>query len=254
VAAADTLSALDFADSYDPTPGPEPARVVMSQRWTELTYLHWPYDPASVAPLLPAGTVPDTFGGVTWIGLIAFWMRDVRVLGSAPVPYLSSFLETNVRAYARDGQGRRSVVFFSLDASRLLPVAVARTSYRIPYIWSTMRRYRNGDEVSYLLRRRVGPAASRITVRIGAPLTATPLDHFLTARWGLHSRWYGVTSYVPIIHEPWPLQAAELIDLDDSLVLAAGLPAPSGPPRVLYSPGVHVRLGTPQRLRHSAPR
>jgi uncharacterized protein YqjF (DUF2071 family) len=235
-------------DFYDPTPGPEPAHPVMTQRWTELTYLHWPYDPAAVQALLPAGTRPDTFDGVTWIGLIAFVMRDVRVLGAPSIPYVSDFPETNVRAYAIDAEGRRSVVFLSLDITRLLPVAIARASYRLPYIWSSMRVERQGSDVTYLARRRRSGVRSRISVRVGDGVEATPLDHFLTARWGLHSRWYGVSAYVPIAHEPWPLRSAELLDLDDGLVEAAGLPAPVGAPRVLYSDGVHVQLGTPSRL------
>ncbi len=235
-------------ESFDPTPGPEPARVVMTQDWTRVTYLHWPYDPADVAPLLPQGVMPDVADGVTWIGLIAFHMRNVGVLGTPPIPYLSEFCETNVRAYTVDAQGRRSVVFFSLDADRLLPVAVARVGYNLPYIWSAMSLGQRGDELSYRTRRRRSGITSHIRVRVGDAVTAEPLDDFLTARWGLHSGWYGTTAYVPITHEPWPLRSAELLELDDGLVAAAGLPEPTGSPRVLYSDGVHVRLGTPSRL------
>jgi uncharacterized protein YqjF (DUF2071 family) len=220
----------------------------MHQDWTRVTYLHWPYDPADVAPLLPAGVVPDVVDGVTWIGLIAFVMRRVRVLGLPPVPYLSDFLETNVRAYTVDAQGRRSVVFFSLDADRLLPVSVARVGYNLPYIWSSMQLLSRGDELTYTTRRRLSGVTSRVRVRVGGPVEADPLDDFLTARWGLHSRWYGSTAYVPITHEPWPLRSAELLEFDDGLVAAAGLPEPTGAPRVLHSDGVAVRLGTPTRL------
>jgi uncharacterized protein YqjF (DUF2071 family) len=220
----------------------------MTQDWTRVTYLHWPYDPADVAPHLPAGVVPDTMGGVTWIGLIAFHMRKVRVLGTPPIPYLSDFCETNVRAYTVDQQGRRSVVFFSLDADRLLPVTAARVGYNLPYIWSAMSMRQRGDELTYETRRRVSGARSHIRVRIGDAVTADPLDDFLTARWGLHSRWYGTTAYVPITHAPWPLRSAELLELDDGLVEAVGLPKPVGAPRVLHSDGVRVRLGTPIRV------
>ena len=239
---------MDATESYDPTPGPPPAHTVMRQAWTEVTYLHWPYDPAVVRPLLPPGAEPDTFGGVTWIGLIAFAMRRVGVLGGPPVPYLSNFLETNVRAYAVDRRGRRSVVFLSLDANRLLPVAIARVGYRLPYIWSSMQIRRRAGEGTYTTQRRLGAVTSRISVQVGATVAAEPLDDFLTARWGLHSRWYGATAYVPVAHRAWPLRAAELLDLDDGLVRAVGLPAPVGAPRVLYSDGVDVRLGAPVRL------
>jgi len=80
---------------------------------------------------------------------------------------------------------------------------------------------------------------------------ADPLDHFLTARWGLHSRWYGGTAFTPVSHERWPLQRAELLELADGLVTATGLPAPVGPPRVLHSAGVDVRIGRPFKLRRS---
>ena len=42
---------------------------------------------------------------------------------------------------------------------------------------------------------------------------------------------------------------AELLGLDDNLLTAAGLPAPTGPPQsVLYSPGVPVTFGAPGPL------
>lgn len=220
----------------------------MTQDWTQVTYLHWPYDPVDVQPHLPIGTRPDVIDGVTWIGLIAFVMRRVRVFGTPPLPYLADFLETNVRAYAVDEHGRRSVVFLTLDADRLLPVAAARLIYRLPYIWSAMSMERRDDALTYRTRRRRSGVTSQIRVRVGDAISAEPVDDFLTARWGLHSRWYGTTAYVPITHGAWPLRSAELLELDDGLVKAVGLPRPVGAPRVLYSDGVHVRLGTPTRL------
>lgn len=229
----------------------DPGRTVFRQRWTTLTYLHWPYDPDVIRPHLPAGTQPDLFDGAAWVGLIPFAMRDIRILGAPVVPYLGAFLETNVRTYAVDGLGRSSVVFLSLDASRLLPVLAARATYRLPYRWAAMSLEEVDEVVTYRCRRRwpgAGVPSSRITVRTGPVLgEPVPLDRFLTDRWGLHTRWWrGRTQYAPVQHEAWPLHAAELLDLDDGLVTAAGLPAPTGEPRVLWSPGVSVRIGRPR--------
>lgn len=147
-------------------------RTVLRQRWEDLVFLHWPVQPAAVAPLLPAGTRPDTLDGVSYVGLIGFRMVGVG-LGRGPgVPYLGSFWETNVRLYSVDDLGRRAVVFRSLDASRLIPVLVARASLRLPYMWSAMRLERDGDRLRYHCRRRwPGPAGttSRIEVRVGSP-------------------------------------------------------------------------------------
>ncbi|MER6350884.1 DUF2071 domain-containing protein [Streptomyces sp. NPDC001634] len=233
---------------------PRPVRrPTFVQGWHELTFLHWPVEPEAVAGLLPAGTRPDTLDGATYVGLVPFLMRRVG-LGPGPgLPYLGTFCETNVRLYSVDNEGRRGVVFRSLDAARLIPVLAGRLGVRLPYIWSTMRMRRERDVITYSCRRR-GPAArgpaSRTVVRTGRPLTEpTPLERFLTARWGLHVSWHGRTVHLPNEHEPWPLHRAELLDLDDGLVTAAGLPPMTAPPvSVLYSPGVAVRFGPPSVL------
>ncbi|MGY4922330.1 YqjF family protein [Streptomyces sp. 900105755] len=234
------------------TSTPRPVRVpTMVQGWHRLTFLHWPVEPEQVAGLLPAGTRPDTLDGVTYVGLVPFLMRGTGFGPGPGLPYLGTFCETNVRLYSVDAQGRRAVVFRSLDATRLLPVLVGRLGFRLPYLWSAMRLRREGDVITYTCRRRRPAAESRAVVRIGAPVgEPSPLEHFLTARWGLHVTWHGRTAHLPNEHPPWPLHRAELLDLDDELVEAAGLPAMAGPPvSVLWSPGVKVRFGTLELLR-----
>jgi uncharacterized protein len=233
---------------------PETVRPVrrpwLVQRWADLSFLHWAVDPAVVAPLLPAGTVPDTLDGVAYAGLIGFRMVGLG-LGRGPgLPYLGTFCETNVRLYSVDPAGRRAVVFRSLEAARLLPVLVAQATLRLPYKWARMRLDERDGVFTYTTRRRFPgprPATSAMSVRVGPPLEApTALDHFLTARWGLHTRAWGRTVHLPNQHPRWPLHAAELLSLDDSLVAAAGLPGLTGPPAsVLYSPGVPVTFGGP---------
>jgi uncharacterized protein YqjF (DUF2071 family) len=229
-------------------------RSLLVQRWTDLAFLHWATDPGLVAPLLPAGTVPDTLDGVTYVGLIGFRMEGLGFLRGPGLPYLGTFCETNVRLYSVDGRGRRAVVFLSLDAERLLPVLTARATLNLPYMWSRMRLTRDGDVLTYTSRRRwpASPAATnRMTIRVSDPVAdPTPLEHFVTARWGLHTRAWGRSLHLPNEHPRWPLHRAELLTLDDGLVEAAGLPAPVGPPdSVLYSPGVPVTFGSPDTLR-----
>ncbi|MCU1693469.1 MAG: hypothetical protein JWM64_2560 [Frankiales bacterium] len=227
-------------------------RAVFTQHWGELAFLHWPVDPALVAPLLPPGTVPDVVDGRTWVGLVPFVMSGVGILGTPPLPYLSRFAETNVRLYAVDADGRRGVVFRSLEAARLLPVLAARWTYHLPYLWARMRYESVGDVRTYTTSRRwPGPRGTggTVSLRVGARVASDPLADFLTARWGLYSTWYGGrTAWAPVEHPPWPLHAAELLHLSDDLVPAAGLPRPEGAPHVLWSPGVDVRIGRPVLL------
>lgn len=220
-------------------------RPWLVQQWRDLAFLHWALDPAVVAPFLPRGTRPDVIDGVTYVGLIGFRMVGLGPLRGPGIPYLGTFCETNVRLYSVDAQGRRAVVFLSLDAERLIPVLTAQATLRLPYRWARMSLRRKDDVYEYASSRRT--ARSSFAVRRGAPIdTPTPLEHFLTARWGLHTRAWGRTVHLPNDHPTWPLHRAELLHCDESLIAAAGLPAPAGPPAsVLYSPGVPVVFGGP---------
>ncbi|MER5961507.1 DUF2071 domain-containing protein [Streptomyces sp. NPDC002057] len=230
-------------------------RTLLTQSWLDLAFVHWAVDPAAVAPLLPAGTVPDTHDGVTYVGLVAFRMHRVGWFRLPGLPYFGTFPETNVRLYSVDAHGRRGVVFRSLDASRLIPVTVGRWAFGLPYVWSRMSIRSDGSTVTYASRRRwPGPrgAHSALSVDVGERIEEpTALEHFLTARWGMHSSFLGRPLYLPNTHPRWPLHRARLLACDESLLAAAGLDGPLGPPvSVLYSPGVPVRFsGPPPRPR-----
>jgi uncharacterized protein YqjF (DUF2071 family) len=226
---------------------------MLIQHWRDVVFLHWPVEPRRVAPLLPRSVVPDLVDGRTYVGLIALRMCRVGLPGLA-VPYLGWFPEVNVRVYSVGPDGRRGVVFLSLDAARLIPAMIGRIGLRLPYLWSRIRVSRERGTVSYASSRRwPGPAGAclRLTVDVGEPMTSpSSLEHFLTARWGLHVRWYGAESlYVPNEHPAWPLHRATLRGLDENLISATGLPTPTEEPvSVLYAPEVGVRAGSPERL------
>jgi uncharacterized protein len=245
----------------EPAPAPEPvtrvaprtpSRRLLTQQWRDLTFVHWPVPPETVAPLLPPGTTPDIYAGTSWVGLVAFRMWRIGIGRTPGLPYVGTFPETNVRLYSVDGSGRRGVVFRSLEATRLVPVLVARWAFDLPYMWAGMSVERDGDVIRYRSRRRwpreQGRPASRLSVRIGSRIEQPgPLEDFLTARWGLHNHWYGTTRFLPNVHPAWPLHHAEVLELDDDLVAAAGLPSPTAAPSsVLFSPAVPVWFGPPE--------
>lgn len=232
---------------------PRPVRrPVMRQGWRDLCSIHWRYPAATVQALLPPGFTVDTFEGDALVGLLPFRMERVRFGPLGPFGRWSTFPETNVRTYLVDGRGRRGVWFCSLDIDRLVPTLVARASYNLPYCWGRMSIERRGDVVEYLQRRRWprgATAASRVAVRVGAPRPPGPDDDlvaFVTARWALGTTFAGRPVWAEVDHEPWPVHDAELLVCDESLVTAAGLPAPTGEPLVLWSPGVEVAIGRPR--------
>ncbi len=223
--------------------------VAMTQRWCDLTFLHWAVEPAVVAHRMPPGVRPDTLDGRTYVGLVPFRMVDAGLGRGPAVPWLGTFLETNVRLYSVDETGRRGIVFLSLDTDRAAIVVGARGALGVPYRWARMRHHRDGDVHTYEARlRRLGARpTSRVVVRAGTAREPTALDHFLSARWGLHTRRWGRTLFVPNRHERWPVHDAELIALDDQLMASVGLGrlARRPPDHLAFSPGVRTEFGLP---------
>ncbi len=86
---------------YPVTPPALPRPVIFDQRWTDLTFIHWPVLPESVAGSYPPGTRPDVFAdGMTYVGLVPFRMSSTKLGTALPIPYVGTFPETNVRLYS----------------------------------------------------------------------------------------------------------------------------------------------------------
>ncbi|GGF12057.1 YqjF family protein [Subtercola lobariae] len=235
-------------------------KPILSQQWRNLTFLHWRINTADAASLMPAGVEPDEFDGSSWVGLVPFSLRNTRFGPSPALPFFGTFHETNVRLYAKDADGRRGVVFLSLEAERLAAVIGAQTAFGLPYVWSRMRVRRTGGTIVYTSRRHTTPRGevdSAVSVRPGARIEhPDALADFLTARWALFSRHLGRTLYLPNSHQPWALHEAELLDFSDTLLTRAGLPGVANrmPDSVLFAPGVDAVFGAPQTLRPLRPR
>ncbi|OBK55566.1 YqjF family protein [Mycobacterium kubicae] len=233
------------------TPPPLPGPVVCDQHWRDLAFVHWPVPPDSVEHLYPPGTRPDIFAdGMTYVGLIPFLLCDTKVGSALPLPYVGTFPETNIRLYSTDDAGRHGVLFRSLETARLAVVPVTRIALGIPYTWAKMRIDRAGNEITYQSVRRWPRRGLRSLVRItvGDVVEPTPLEIWLTARWGAHTRKAGRTWWVPNEHDPWPLQAAEVVDLHDDLLVASGVQPAGEALRAVFSRGVRAKFGRPCAL------
>ena len=228
---------------------PHRVRAIMRQTWRDLTFLHWPFDPAVIRPLIPAELTLDVYDGSAWIGLVPFMITGLILPGAPAVPWLSAFPETNVRTYVADAAGHRGVWFFSLDAARLPAVIGARSAYALPYFWARMSVRREGDTVHYLSHRLHGSrAAADIAVQIGQPIPeASELEVFLTARFRLFARRFGRILKADIEHRPWPLQRATVTAIEQTLTEAAGVPQTAGLPLVHFASRVDVLVAAPER-------
>lgn len=246
------LASSILSSSIEPVTAEPPdwnRRPALRQRWDELAYFHWPYEPTVVQSLLPSGLAVDVFDGSAWIGLIPFEMRNVQLGSSPAVPWLGTFIEINVRTYVIDESGRRAVWFFSLDVPRTAIVGVARSVFALPYCWARASHVQEGSRHRYEMTRRWprGPRPSAdISFSVGEAFPdedVSDLDHFLTARWALVTKRRGQLLYGQVHHPRWPLHRVEDVEIGQNVIEAAGLPSPVGAPRASYSPGVDVQVG-----------
>lgn len=212
---------------------------LLRQAWRTVTFVHWRYPSSQLQPMMPAGLTVEEYDGSAWVTLTPLLMKDVRLTGTPPVPRLSAFPETNLRTYVRDQAGREGIWFFSLDAAAAWITIGARLLLGAPYFLAALRvdrrdglRY-TGTRVS---RRR---PSYRLQVQPGESLGPGGLDIWLTHRWRAYTTHAGWLLEIPVRHEPWPLQAATVTRLEQSLTTAAGLPPPSLEPGLVhYSDGV----------------
>ena len=225
----------------------------MFQQWRDLLFLHWEYPVAAIQATLPEGLHVDTFAGKAYLGIVPFFMCNVRPRFLPSVPRLSNFMELNVRTYVHDEAGVPGVWFYSLDANQPLAVKIARRFFHLPYEHAAMESSRTKSGAIRYRSLRAG--SSKPTVFEYAPGAELPaaspdsLEFFLIERYRLYAYANGRLFSGAVFHQPYPLCGAEVTAWDDHLFALDGFASTGRPPdHLIMSPGVEVTI-FPLRLR-----
>lgn len=232
--------------------------MVGYQRWHDLLFIHWRVSVEEVRRLIPPQLTVDTFDGSAWVGLVPFRMSGVRPRWCPPVPGASAFPETNLRTYVHHEGANPGVWFFSLDAASSLAVRAARLVFSLPYFRARMTAVRHGRDVRYTgTRQWPEPSAAGydIAAVIDEPASAAgtlppdgraavgTLEHFLIERYLLYTtRPGGRLMRGQVHHRPYPLRAARLTDLRETLRPAHGIPPTGDVAHIIFSDGVQVEI------------
>jgi uncharacterized protein YqjF (DUF2071 family) len=212
---------------------------VMAQKWQDLLFAHWTVAPAAMRSLVPARLELDTFQGQAWIGIVPFTMSGVRLRGTLPLPWLSTFPELNVRTYVTAG-GKPGVWFFSLDAANVVAVEIARRWFKLPYFHARMNSRATSQGIEYFSQRddrRGGNETLQTRYSAAGPcFAAVPgtLEYFLIERYCLYAqRRGGELLRGEIHHAPWKLQEARASFGANTMTENLGTPI-VGPPATLH--------------------
>jgi uncharacterized protein YqjF (DUF2071 family) len=222
---------------------PSARHPVMKQRWDQLLFLHWEADAGELQQRLPPGLTVDCFGGRAYIAVVPFLMRRIRPLYLPSLPWLSNFLELNVRTYVVDEYGTPGVWFFSLDTDRWIARTIARRFFQLPYFWAEMKARMDGDEwMDYWTVRReksdLAPLKSEAAEYryrgVGNACLAKPgsLEFFLLERYVLFA-WNERRKQLlsgRVWHEPYRYRQAEVASFSAAPIGWDGLTMPAGEP------------------------
>lgn len=228
--------------------------VVGRQRWNDLLFLHWAVTPETIQATLPQGLTVDTFEGQGYLGIVPFCMERVRPALLPPLPWLSWFLELNVRTYVRDQHGTPGVWFYSLDCDQPVAVRIAQTLFHLPYMHARMQAERSRGHIRYACQRRglnAGPWNYAWQTST-ASTTAAPgsLDEFLAERYILFSADRQQRLYKGrVSHRPYRIHTPELHEHSIRPAQAAGFTLSGPPVSILAADAVDVSIHPLRRQR-----
>lgn len=234
-------------DRISPTRRPA-GKNAGTQRWRDLLFVHFEVPIEVVRPLVPAELELDAWEGRCLVGVVPFAMRDVHPWWAPKVPGVKDFLELNARTYVHHRGEGPGVWFFSLDAASTVAVYAARWGWSLPYHRASMRLEREGDAVRYRSERRFPgptPAALRASYRVGEALPPSEpgtLQFFLAERYFLYASRRGRLLRGQVHHPPYPLHAVSDLEIEETVLAAAGLQPAKGPIHACFSPGVDVEV------------
>lgn len=174
---------------------------------------NYPVDPSVLRPYLPAHTELDEWKGVTYVSLVGFMFKDVRVKGIR-VPAHVDFPEVNLRFYVRYKDGnewKRGVVFISEIVPKPAITWVANTLFNERYRTMPMRHEWVSDEGGLSVGYHWTHRDRRCFIEAQAEAESGPLqvgskEEFITEHfWGYSSGRDGRTVEYEVSHPRWDI-------------------------------------------------
>lgn len=229
---------------------------VMFQQWRDLLFLHWEYSAEQIQKTLPKGLFVDTFSGKAYLGIVPFFMQNIRPRFLPAVPGISNFMELNLRTYVFDQSGVPGVWFYSLDANQRLAVEIARRFFHLPYEHAKMKSRRTpAGAIHYQwARTSKNPISEGCEFKYAAsaelpePVPGS-LEFFLIERYRLYSSSGKQLFRGAVSHQPYPVCSSVVTAWNENLIALDGF-TPTGrqPDHIIMSRGVDVSIFPLQRV------
>lgn len=192
--------------------------------------LNFEIAPEVLEPLVPPGTVLDTYRGKAYASVVGFLFLNTRLKG-VPIPFHRNFEEVNLRFYVRrfdGGEWRRGVVFIKEIVSSVAIATTARLAYNENYVVMEMghriEKVHGTGQPSASYRWRLRDRWNHLqAIGDGEPhLPASgSLEEFITDHhWGYTRQRDGSCIEYHVEHPLWPVRKAQeyVFDCDVSSI------------------------------------
>jgi uncharacterized protein YqjF (DUF2071 family) len=216
-----------------------------AQDWRELLFAHWPVPHSVLRRRLPAEVEIDTWHGQGWVSAVAFRL-NTRFAGWPSVPFVSNFLELNLRTYVRD-HDRPAVWFLSMHGSSKPAVWLGSKLTPLPYSHAPICLRRSGQQRQFLC----GDAHRPLFAADFRPFGEThgavegTLDSWLTERYSaIVGDRNGQLLHMNVEHPKWEIQPAAARVEAGRVGFPFDLDLTGPPDLVHYSDGVAAKVGS----------
>jgi uncharacterized protein YqjF (DUF2071 family) len=195
--------------------------LFLTAAWKKLLLANYPVDAGDLRPLVPARTELDRWEGSTYVSLVGFQFRDVRVRGWR-IPYHDHFPEVNLRFYVRckeEGKWKRGVVFVREIVPLRAVSFVANSLFRERYMTLPMRceeQVSGGQvEVGYgwKFRGRWNELSAR-AASAPVPLAEGSKEEFITEHFWGYSGNGSRTGEYEVAHPRWEIYNVDRYTVD----------------------------------------
>jgi hypothetical protein len=196
--------------------------LFLTAAWKKLLMANYPVEPATLHPLVPCRTELDVWEGETYVSLVGFQFREVRVRGLR-IPYHTQFPEVNLRFYVRykeDAKWKRGVVFVREIVPLRAVTFFANTLFRERYMTLPMRYHESTGqrlEAGYSWKfKGYWNQLSAVASPVSRPLEACSKEEFITEHfWGYTGNGH-MTGEYEVAHPRWDIYNVEryMVDCD----------------------------------------
>lgn len=208
-----------------------PYHPLIDHYWKNLFCIHFKIPPDLLKPLLHPSIGVDTWENNAYIGVFGLELYNLNFFRLPLIKQFKykSIIQLNIRTYVKNLQNEPTVYFFKLNANSRIGCLIAKTIYKLPYIYSSIYYQCAQHEGKMLMFRKNKRHAFSFDIEEDTfTASESPLASFFLERSKFNTTLEKNELYEGIIkHSPFQLQKIKVKESSFSLLEQMSFPSNS---------------------------